>query len=192
MPTSPSSSPTSALPTSRLESGSLEDCYAYDMQAERDTIAALPEVEAAARGTFRGVSITPVDHPDDSLLASGLVMQDEGIASPSGRYRIIDGADASGATEIVVNEHLAEVAHLEVGDRVELTFWGRDELGSFADDATFHGPSVEVRVTGIARAITDLAASLGRHRVGRRAVSALRRPRSSPRRHRGRRATEVS
>ncbi|MET0904078.1 MAG: hypothetical protein ABWZ52_12620, partial [Acidimicrobiales bacterium] len=97
-------------PDFSLEGGSLADCYAYDAQAERDTIAALPEVNAVARGAFRGVSFTPVDHPDDSLLATGVVMQDEGIVSPSGRYQIVEGADASGATEIVVNEHLAEEA----------------------------------------------------------------------------------
>lgn len=148
-------------PDFSLEEGSLKDCYTYDPVAERDTIAALPEVKAVARGTFRGVSITPVDHPDDSLLASGFMVQDEGIASPTGRYLVVDGTDASGPSEVVVNEHLAETAGLEVGDRVDLTFWAEDELGSFADDATFHGPRVEARVAGIARGISDLAASSG-------------------------------
>ncbi|MFL6206535.1 MAG: FtsX-like permease family protein, partial [Acidimicrobiales bacterium] len=146
-------------PDFSAEEGSLTECYLYDAEAERDTIAALPEVEAASRGWFRGVSITPIDDPGDSLLASAFILQDEGIASPAGRYLVVEGADASGASEVVVNEHLADAAGIEVGDRIELTFWAPDELGSFADDATFHGPSVEVRVAGIGRAISDLAAT---------------------------------
>jgi hypothetical protein len=138
--------------------GSLEVCFLYDAHDERDTIAALPEVEAAARGEFRGVTIVPTSSPDDRYLGTSVVMQDEGIVSPYGRYRIIEGADATGAHEIVVNRHLAEEG-IGIGDEVELTFWAEEDFGNFDDDAVFHGPTLDVRVSGIAVSLTDLAAA---------------------------------
>ena len=142
-----------------IETESVERCYAYDAKEERDVIAALPEVEAAARGAFRGVSIVPKDRPDEQLLATSVVMQDDGVASPTGRYRVLEGRTPKGSSEIVVNEHLAEAGGFEVGDELGLTFWAEDELGNFEEGATFHGPTVDVRVSGVARAVTDLAAA---------------------------------
>ena len=156
---------------------SLEDCYLYDAHAERDTIAALPEVEAAARGSFRGVSITPVDHPDDSLLASGIVMQDEGIDEPARSLPDRGGRRRDRTrSEIVVNEHLAEAAHIEVGDLVELTFWGAGRAGELRRRCHLPRPQ--------RRGARDRDRSrhhrpgrlVGRHRVGRRGISALRNP----------------
>jgi hypothetical protein len=40
-----------------------------------------------------------------------------------------------------------------------LTFWADDELGSFVEDAPFHGPQAEVRIAGVGRALTDVAVS---------------------------------
>ncbi len=141
------------------EEGSVDTCLVYDPRAERDRIVALPEVEAASRGSFRGLTIAPVDDPEDRTLASSLAMHDPGIQSTAGRYRMVAGSDATDASEIVVNEHLARTADLSPGDQVVVTFWREDELGTFVPGATFHGPTATVSIAGISRALTDLTVS---------------------------------
>jgi hypothetical protein len=136
----------------------LAQCLSYDPKAERDTLVQLPEVEAAARGSFRGVTMAPADAPEELTLASSLAMYDEGISGVSGRYRVLHGSDAATADEIVISEQLAEQG-FAVGDDVVLTFWGTDELGTFVEDAVFHGPTAQVRIAGIVRALTDVTAS---------------------------------
>ena len=63
---------------------SFQQCFTYDAADERDVIAALPEVEAASRGSFRGLTLAPLDDPDDTWMASALAMLDPGIMSADG------------------------------------------------------------------------------------------------------------
>lgn len=141
----------------------LQPCLVYDARAERDRIVELPEVEAAARASFRGVTVAKASNPADTTSASTLVTYDPGIGnSLAGRYQVVEGRSAQRSEEILLNEVLAERAGLGVGDEVILTFWAAEELGQFGvDGATFHGPSVDVTVVGIGRAIPDLNAAQG-------------------------------
>ena len=136
----------------------LKQCFMYDPEQEREKMLALPEVEDAARGMFRGATIAPAGESGDSTLVSTLAMLDEGIQSTAGRYRVVDGEDAATADEIVISEDLADEG-FAVGDEVVLTFWTEDELGTFVEGATFHGPRASVRIAGIGRALTDVGAS---------------------------------
>ena len=138
-------------------------CYEYDAVDEVEVLRALPEVEAAARGSFRGLTIAPVDDPEDRVMTSTMVTYDESaIGGQAGRYLVIEGRAAEGADEVLLNEHLADRSGLTVGDRVVLTFWAADEVGLFDDDAPdLHGPLVEVEVVGLGRSLMDLAAAQG-------------------------------
>jgi putative ABC transport system permease protein len=139
----------------------IEACYSYDAAAERQVIEALPEVEHAARGSFRGLTVAPADDPSDTTVATGVVLYDPGLPpSTAGRSQIVTGRAASAADEVVLNEVMADRSGLEVGDEVVVTFWAPEETGSLEGDAsTFHGPTVEAEVVGITRSLTDLAAS---------------------------------
>ena len=53
---------------------SFQQCFTYDAADEREVIAALPEVEAASRGSFRGLTLAPLDDPDNTWMASALAM----------------------------------------------------------------------------------------------------------------------
>lgn len=141
--------------------GSLVPCYSYDAAEERNAIVALDEVAAAARAQFRGFTIAPAAEPDQAVVGGTIAVLDPGIpATPSGRYLVVNGRDATAADEVLLNEALAERSGIGVGDRVVLSFWSPEELGSLGTDSTtFTGPSVDAEVVGIARALTDLAAA---------------------------------
>ncbi len=140
----------------------LSDCYTYDAVEERAVLLGLPEIEAVARGGFRGLTVAPADRPQDTTMASALVGYDEGaIPSIAGQYLVVDGRDAEGVDEVLLNEVLAGRSGLGVGDRAVLTFWGAEELGRTNEGSRLHGPSVEVEVVGIGRSLTDLASAQG-------------------------------
>ena len=153
-----------------LEAGpdaDLSACYEYDAIEEQRLLASLPEVEAAARGSFRGLTVTPVDRPDDRVMASTVVSyQDDFPGSLAGDYLVVDGRAAEAADEVLLNETLAERSGLGVGDRAVLTFWSPDELGTFDDEEPpeLQRPAIEVEVVGIGRGLTDLAAAADRLR----------------------------
>jgi len=148
-----------------LEAGpdvDLTACYRYDAIEEQRLLATLPEVEAAGRGSFRGLTIAPAARPDDRVMASTLVTyQDDFPGSLAGDYLVVEGRAAEGPDEVLLNEELAERSGLAVGDRAVVTFWGPDELGVFDDKhpPELRGPKIEVEVVGVGRGLTDLAAA---------------------------------
>jgi hypothetical protein len=146
-----------------VEPGSdLSVCQQYEAVEEQRLLSRLPEVEAAARGAFRGVTVAPAARPDDRAMASTLVSyQDDFDGSLAGQLLVVEGRSATRADEVVLNEALAERSGLGVGDRAVLVFWGQDEIGTFNDDdpPELTGPTVEVEVVGLGRGLMDLAAT---------------------------------
>jgi putative ABC transport system permease protein len=139
-------------------------CMTYDAEAELATLLELPEVEAAGRGSWRGMTIAPADRPDDVVVTGGLFALDASLPSVDGRPVVLEGRwyDPAAPDEIMVNEHLARRAGLAVGDRLAATFWRADELGMVEAPADgFHGPEAGLRVVGITRGVRDLAARTG-------------------------------
>lgn len=138
----------------------LSSCYLYAATEEAEVLEALPEVESVARGAFRGLTVAPVDAPEDRVMASTIVAYDDGVSTTlAGQYLVVEGRRARGPDEVLLNEALADTTGLTVGDRVVLTFWGADELGVVEEiDPELHGPTIEAEVVGLGRALTDLAA----------------------------------
>ena len=56
---------------------------------------------------------------------------------PAGRYQMVEGRGSPGMDRRRCWSTTTVLTDIEVGDRLELTFWGEGELGSF--EATFHG-----------------------------------------------------
>jgi hypothetical protein len=144
-----------------LGEGDLDECFTYQATDERDALAALPEVDAVSRVSFRGLTVAKASSPEETTVASTLLTYDPGlVGSIAGRYLVVDGRDAEDVDEVVLNEVLARRSNLKVGDRAVITFWDQDELGVFgADGAAFGGPARDVEIVGIGRALTDLASA---------------------------------
>ena len=141
---------------------SLAECFIYDAEAERHEIAALPEVEAAVRGHYRGLTFAPSEHPEDTRPGSGVVMLDPGIQSVDGRQVVVDGRwyRADAPDEVVVTERFRDTTGLGIGDELALTFWSPEELGAPAEPGeTFSGPRHRARIVGVASGILDMAAT---------------------------------
>ena len=135
-------------------------CQIYDAAAERDELAALPEVEAVARSQFRTLTVARVSDPRDTTSAVSLLTLDEGIESNlSGDYLVVDGRKARSADEVVLNEALASVSGLGIGDDAVVTFATLPEIEQTGRGMQLSGPAVEVTVVGVGRALTDLAAT---------------------------------
>lgn len=135
-------------------------CYLYDAAEEEAVLEALPEVESATRGAFRGLTVAAADRPDERVAASAIVGEgDETPPNLAGDHLLVEGREAKGPDEVLLNEFLAEHSGLGVGDDAVLTFWSKEEIGDFVeeDPPPFEGPSIEVEVVGIGRGLTDLA-----------------------------------
>jgi ABC-type lipoprotein release transport system permease subunit len=144
-----------------VDDESIFDCWRYDQEPESEIVRELPEVEAAGRAAFRGLTVAQAYDPQETFMASGLFSRDASLPRADGSPLMIEGRwyDTDAPDEIVVNEFLAERADLAVGDRLAATFWSWDELGSSVPDGgTFSGPTTEVEVVGIVRGVRDIAA----------------------------------
>jgi ABC-type lipoprotein release transport system permease subunit len=144
-----------------VDEESIFDCWAYDQKDELEIIRRLPEVEAAGRGAFRGLTATPTSDPDRTFMTSGLFSQDESLPMTERAPIVVEGRwfDVAAADEVVINEFLADRSGLSVGDTFTATFWSLDELGRVVPDGgTFSGPTTELRVVGIVRGVRDIAA----------------------------------
>ncbi|MET0902506.1 MAG: hypothetical protein ABWZ52_04630 [Acidimicrobiales bacterium] len=53
-----------------IDEESFEACSTYDAVDEREVIAALPEVEAVSLGSFRALTLAPVDDPDRTWMTT--------------------------------------------------------------------------------------------------------------------------
>ncbi len=137
-------------------------CWSYDPAAELDVVRALPEVAAAGRGAWRGLTVARPDELDRRVVTAGQVARDPSLPSPDGHPLVVAGRwyDADAADEVMINEFLAKRAGVSVDDELVLRFWSWDELGEtgLVDRPQFHGPTATVRVVGIVRGVRDIAA----------------------------------
>jgi FtsX-like permease family len=144
-----------------VDEESIFDCWSYDPQEELEVIQALPEVDAAGRGAFRGLTATPTGDPDRTYMTAGLFSQDESLPRTEQAPIVVEGRwfDVDAPDEVVINESLAERSGFSVGDTFTATFWSLAELGRVVPDGgTFNGPIAELRVVGIVRGVRDIAA----------------------------------
>lgn len=145
-----------------VDEESLLSCLTYPGTEERDVIADLPEVAAAASGAFRGVSVAPAGQPDRFSPATSFVVRDHVMHSVDGQQLLVEGRwYRPDRLEVVINELLAERSGLGPGDEVVLTFAAPEELGNSGGDARFTGPSSRATVVGVGRGLEDLRASSG-------------------------------
>ena len=143
---------------------SLIRCFTYDAVDEVVTARALPEVYSAGRAAYIGATVSRPTEPGRIWPANLVLAIDPEQPAIDGRP--IGGAgrspDPDAAGEIAVNERLAEVADVGIGDELDLVFWSADEMGAAAADGEqFSGPRVRAKVVGIERNVRDLIARVG-------------------------------
>jgi hypothetical protein len=141
-----------------LDEASFEQCVSYVPARERDVIASLPEVEEAVVASFRGATIVRAGSADPPHLEVAMVTYQAGAARLDGRQLLVAGRpyDPNAPDEVVVNERVFAELGLALGDEIELTFWGEDELGQLSPDGAFHGERVRAAVVGVVRGIIEL------------------------------------
>ena len=138
-------------------------CASYDAADEVATARQLPEVETAGRAVYAGLTASLQGDPNRTWPSIALVMLDP-PASLDGAPIVVAGRrpDPAAADEVAVNERFAELTGATVGDELDLTFWGPDELGAVAAEGEiFNGPRLTVRIVGIERSVLDLLAVVG-------------------------------
>ena len=143
---------------------SLPQCFTYDAVTEQERISRLPEVEAAARAYYTGLTASRPEDPDRIWPSSVLVVADDDLAGVEGRSVLIDGRwpDDGSETEVVVNERFMANSGAALGEELDVRFWSREEMGApLAEAEGFHGPQARVRVVGIVRGLGDLMATVG-------------------------------
>jgi putative ABC transport system permease protein len=145
-----------------VDSETVVACYSYDPVEEFALVRQLPEVEAAGRAAWRGLTVARPAEPDQTVVTASLIARDPSMSSADGRPLVVEGRwyDVDAPDEVVINEVLANRAGVTVGDKMVLTFWSTEELGDIdnGDRPVFHGPAAEVRVVGVVRGVRDIAA----------------------------------
>lgn len=145
-----------------VDNETLQECFSYDAVEETSLMNDLPEVETAARASFRGLTAARPTEPDRLWLANATLVLDEGLMTFDGKQILVDGRwfAPHSLDEIVVNERFIEQSGVAVGEELILTFWAPDETATLPDEGErLHGPTARVRVVGVVRGLLDLAAS---------------------------------
>ncbi|MGH9269884.1 MAG: FtsX-like permease family protein, partial [Ilumatobacteraceae bacterium] len=146
------------LDVTEMDEESLRRCFTYDAAGEAAVARQLPEVESAGRAAFFGLTVASPAEPERTAPASAILMLDGG--SPmDGTPIVVAGRrpDPAAVDEVAVNETLAGMMALQVGDELDLTFAAPEELGaSAAPGESFSGPRHRARVVGIERNLVDL------------------------------------
>ena len=145
-----------------VDNETIQDCFSYDAVQETAVINDLPQVETAARASFRGLTAARPTEPDRLWLANATLVLDQGVKTFDGEQILVDGRwfapDSTG--EVVVNERFIEQSGVAVGEELILTFWAPDESATVPDEGErLHGPTARVLVVGVVRGLLDLAAS---------------------------------
>lgn len=146
-----------------VDAESIGACFTYLPLDELAVIRGLPEVEAAGVGMFRGITLAPPDRPEDTLVTGSFDLDTPAVHSSDGQQLLVDGRwYRPGATdEIVLGEAVSRRTGWRVGDKVLVTSWSADELGSIpANGSQLHGPQRLTRVVGLTRGLLDLNASV--------------------------------
>jgi len=137
----------------------IERCARHDQADILEFVRALPGVDAAGRWSFAIAGVARPETPDEwaSLLVPFPIDRD---AVPSmGLPIVVDGrlADQDVATEVTINEELADVGRLDIGDQVVITVVSAGEFetaGEALDRPA--GTSMTMDVVGIVRRPGDL------------------------------------
>jgi ABC-type lipoprotein release transport system permease subunit len=140
---------------------SLQPCFAYDAKDEVAVLNELPEIDVAARASFRGLTAARPTEPDRLWLANASIVEDEGLRSFEGEQILVEGRwfAPTAADEVVVNERFVEESGIDVGEELILTYWAPDEVATVPEDGErLHGPTTRVRVVGVVRGLLDIAA----------------------------------
>jgi ABC-type lipoprotein release transport system permease subunit len=121
-------------------------------------IEALPEVEAAAPGSF--MFVMPADTELENLLT--IAGTDERFGTVVNQPHLIEGRrpDPDRADEVLVTSLVADELGVALGDRltlVSLTPAQKEQLIEGADPGAPAGPTIEIVVTGIGETAEDFA-----------------------------------
>ncbi len=142
-----------------LDEASLRRCVTYDAAGEAVAARQLAAVESAGQAAFFGMTVAEPATPDRTTPASAIMMLDAGASPMEGKPLLVAGRrpDPAALDEIAVNETLARIMELEVGDELDLTFAAPEELGAAAVPGdSFSGPRRRANVVGIERNFVDL------------------------------------
>src|SRR5262245_17240272 len=131
-----------------------------DQSAVRSDLAALPEVERAARGASALLGVPDPASPSGWRTVLGVAAIDSGVAETVGQPILVDGRlpRPDRADEIAINEEMAERHDLTVGARFSLGAYGRDQFAGVGNGQTMApgGRLATAHVTGIVRFPSDL------------------------------------
>jgi hypothetical protein len=129
-----------------------------DQAAVWPRIAALPEVEIAARLTGRAV-MSKQDFAAGTFTFWG-VDDDNALGNDIGAPLLLRGRRVNNAApdEVALPESVAKRWHLDVGDAVPLMSWINGKfLGDVeSDEYVANGPTIELNIVGITRNIDDV------------------------------------
>ncbi|MGI9031227.1 MAG: FtsX-like permease family protein, partial [Ilumatobacteraceae bacterium] len=158
----------------KIDEQSLRRCLTYNTTAEAATARRLPAVEAAGAAAFFGLTVSSPTAPERTLPVSAILMFDADTPPMEGLPVVLAGRrpDPTATDEIAVNETLAGLLDVAVGDELDLTFASLAELGATAEPGeSFSGPRQRARVVGLERSFVDL---LGVVSTGSSAIDAAR------------------
>ena len=142
-----------------IDEASFRRCLTYDSTDEVAVARQLPEVESAGQAAFFGMTVSSPTAPERTLPVGAVLMFDADTPPMEGLPVVVDGRrpDPAAVDEIAINETLAGILDLAVGDELDLTFASPDELGATAEPGdSFTGPRRRTRVVGVERSFVDL------------------------------------
>ena len=148
----------------RVDDSTLIQCFAYDAAGEVHIARRLPEVAAAGRVTYVGLTASHPSDPARTWAANAVLDLDDTPTPVDGSPIVVAGRrpDPAAADEIAINEQFAATTGTAIGDQFDLTFWAPDEMGATAAEGErFSGPRVRATVVGIERNVRDLMGRVG-------------------------------
>ena len=131
---------------------------------EKEAVEAIPGIDAAIGGDY--FLLTPIDdsgqvHPEHLGQVSPFSSDSAGVYTAFGRPILVDGAlpDPSVATEVAVDEEMAELYDLQAGDHLNMQGYGMDQVEQiFENIGTLEptGERFDFTVTAIIRSPQDV------------------------------------
>src|SRR5262245_28429383 len=131
-----------------------------DQSAVRSDLAALPEVERAARGASALLGVPDPVSPSGWRTVLGVAAIDSSVVETVGQPILVQGRlpQSDRADEVAINEEMADRHDLTVGAQLSLGAYGRDQFAGVGNGQTMapSGRIAPVHVTGIVRYPSDL------------------------------------
>jgi hypothetical protein len=137
----------------------LERCRRHDQADIAEYLRTVPGVESAGRWSFAISGVAKAETPDDWVTMLVPFALDAGALSSMGRPIVVDGrlADQNAANEIVVNEEMAALGRLAVGDEIVVTIGSADEFDAVGEGRYRPtGLTTTMEVVGVIRRPGDL------------------------------------